>query len=77
MFDVLPGLGASFEEITADPECGRDRSLFAAGSRSVNYGSHVTFFAPIVAADGEPVIVRIVHQRRNMPTLVYFGDIGG
>lgn len=71
------GLVRTFEEITAEPERGRDRSLFAAGMRSVNYGSHVIFFARIAAADGEPVIVRIVHQRRNMPALVYFEDIGG
>ena len=71
------GLVRTFEEITADPECGRNRSLFASGLRSVNYGSHVIFFAHIAAAGGEPVIVRIVHQRRNMPALVYFEDIGG
>lgn len=71
------GLVRAFEGIVADPDGGRDRSLFAAGLRSVNYKRHVIFFARIDVADDEPVILRIVHQRRNMPALVYFEDIGG
>ena len=71
------GLVRTFEGIVAAPGGGRDRSLFAAGLRSVNYGRHVVFFARIAAADDEPVIVRIVHQRRNMPALVYYEDIDG
>ena len=62
----------AFEGIAADG--GRDRSLFAAGLRSVNYKRHVIFFARIAAAD-EPVILQLV--RRNLPALVYFEDIGG
>ena len=71
------GLVRTFDEVTADPDGGRDRSLFAAGLRSVICKRHVVFFARIAAADDEPVILRIVHQRRNMPALVYFEDIGG
>ena len=33
--------------------------------------------ARIAAADDDPVILRIVHQRRNMPALVYLEDIDG
>ena len=66
----------AFEGIAADPDGGRDRGLFAAGLRSVNYKRQVILFARIATAD-EPVILRIVHQRRNMPALVYFEDIGG
>ena len=71
------GLVRTFEGITTDPDSGRDRSLFAAGLRSVNYRRHVVFFARIAAANDEPVVLRIVHQRRNMPALVYFEDISG
>ena len=71
------GLVGTFERIAADPGSGRDRSLFAVGLRSVNYRRHVVFFARIAAAGDAPVILRIVHQRRNMPALVYFEDIGG
>ena len=66
------GLVHAFESIAANPDAGRDRSLFAAGLRSVNYRRHVIFFARIAAAGDEPVILRIVHQRRNLPALVYF-----
>ncbi len=71
------GLVRAFERIAADPDGGRDRSLFAAGLRSVDCGRHVIFFARIAAAGGEPVILRIVHRRRNMPALAYFDDIEG
>ena len=70
------GLVRAFEGIAAHPDGGRNRSLFAPDLRSVNYKLHVIFFARIAAAGDEPVIVRIVHQRRNMPALVYFEDIG-
>ncbi len=71
------GLVQTFEAIAANPDGGRDRSPFAVGLRSVNYRRHVVFFARIAAAGGEPVILRIVHQRRNMPALKYYEDIGG
>ena len=71
------GLVRAFERIAADPDGGRDRSLFAAGLRSVDCGRHVIVFARIAAAGGEPVILRIVHRRRNMPALAYFDDIEG
>ena len=70
------GLVRAFEAIAADPDGGRDRSLFAAGLRSLNYARHVIFFARIDAAGGEPVILRIVHQRHNSPALAYFDDMG-
>ena len=70
------GLVRTFEAIVADPDGGRDRSLFAPGLRSLNYRRHVVFFARIDAAGGEPVILRIAHQRRNFPALVYYEDIG-
>ena len=66
------GLVRTFEAITANPDGGRDRSLFAPGLRSLTYKRHVVFFARIAAADNEPVVLRIVHERRNMPALVYF-----
>lgn len=70
------GLVRSFERIAANPDDGRDRSLFAPGLRSLTYRRHEVFFARIAAADDAPVVLRIVHQRRNLPALVYFEDIG-
>ena len=71
------GLVRIFEAISNNPYSGRDRSLFAPGLRSLTYRRHVVFFARIAAADDEPVILRIVHERRNMPALVYFDDLKG
>ena len=71
------GMIVVFEEIMANPESGRDRSLFGPGLRSVDYRQHVIFHARIAAANDEPVILRIVHQRRNMPALNYFEALGG
>ena len=71
------GMVQAFEGIAADPDGGRDRSLFASGLRSVNYGRHVIFFARLTAAGDEPVIIRIAHQRRNFPALVYYEEISG
>ena len=71
------GLVQIFEAISNNPEGSRDRSLFAPGLRSVTYRRHVVFFARVAAADDEPVILRIVHERRNMPALDYFDDLEG
>ncbi|SMC82170.1 type II toxin-antitoxin system RelE/ParE family toxin [Primorskyibacter flagellatus] len=67
----------AFERITEDPDTGRDRSLFVPGMRSVNCQRHVIFFKRLDAAGGAAVILRIVHQRRNMPALVYYEDLDG
>ena len=71
------GLVRAFEAIASDPDGGRDRSLFAAGLRSVNHGRHVIFFARVATAGNAPVILRIVHQRRHLPALVYYEDLEG
>ena len=71
------GLVLAFEDIMANPDGGRDRSLFAPGLRSIDYEKHVIFFARVSAAENAPVILRIVHQRRNMPALTYFESLGG
>ena len=71
------GLVGTFDRIAADPDGGRDRSLFAPGLRSLTYRRHLVFFARVAAAGDAPVILRIIHQRRNLPALVYFEDIGG
>lgn len=71
------GLVRTFEGVMVNPDSGRDRSRFVPGMRSVMYGRHLIFYAPTSPADDAPVILRIVHQRRNMPALVYYEDLGG
>ena len=67
----------AFERIAQDPQSGKDRSLFATGMRSINCEKHVIFYKPLEAADGAPVILRIVHQARHMPALIYYDDLSG
>ena len=66
----------AFEGIMANPDRGRDRSLFAAGMRSVNYGGARHLFA---AQAIEPTTrvhpVGWFHQHHNMPALVYCEDL--
>lgn len=66
---------AAFERIGADPMCGRSRELFGAKMQSLPYEKHNIFFAPIEAAGGEPVILRIVHRRRHLPALIYYDGL--
>lgn len=71
------GLAHTLERIEADPDIGRDRYLFVEGMRSINFEKHTVFFKRLKAANNEPVILRIVHQRRHMPALVYYEDLDG
>lgn len=71
------GLVAVFELIAENPNAGRNRDLFKQGMRSVTYEKHVVFFAFVAKADGAPVILRIIHQRRHLPALSYYEDLDG
>lgn len=67
----------AFSRIADDPTVGRSRDLLRPGMRSVTCGKHVIFFAPVAAAGGAPVILRIVHERRNLPALAYYDHLDG
>jgi len=71
------GLANTFELIAAEPNKGRDRSLFHPNMRSMNCEKHVVFYMPIKANKNQPVILRITHQMQNMPALVYYEDLDG
>jgi toxin ParE1/3/4 len=43
--------------------------------RSLNCEKHVIFYQRLDAAKGAPVVLRIVHQRRHLPALVYYDDL--
>lgn len=68
-------LAQGFEYIAKNPEAGRDRSLFVPGMRSLNCERHVIFYQQLDAAKGAPVVLRIVHQKRHLPALVYYDDL--
>ena len=67
----------AFERITGNPKTGADRSRFVSGMRSVNFQKHVIFFKCLDSVGGAPVVLRIVHERRHMPALVYHDDLNG
>ena len=66
------GLVSAFEAIEARPDMGRDRALFVPGMRSVSAGRHVIFFKCLEAAEGRPVVLRVLHERRNLGALRYY-----
>ncbi|MFT3756221.1 MAG: type II toxin-antitoxin system RelE/ParE family toxin [Pseudoxanthomonas sp.] len=68
-------LVAAFEMISDNPDAGRDRSLFVPGMRSLNCEKHVIFYQSLEVAGGGPVILRVVHQRRYLPALIYYDDL--
>ena len=71
------GLTKAFEAISRNPEKGRSRDLFHPGLRSVNYQRHIIFYKRIVANDNLPVLLRIIHQKRYLPALIYYEDLDG
>ena len=71
------GMGAAFLRIAAEPDCGRPRDLLATGMRSLVYEKHMIFFAPVATFRGLPVILRILHQRRNLAAVAYLDDLEG
>jgi toxin ParE1/3/4 len=76
-FSYYRQIVTAFERIAEKPELGKDRSLFVSGMRSINCERHVIFFKRLDAAGGAPVVLRIIHQSRNMPALVYYDDLDG
>jgi toxin ParE1/3/4 len=71
------GLGAAFRRITTDPSCGRPRDILSPGMRSLAYEKHLIFFSPVASFGGKPVILRILHQRRNLSAVTYLDELEG
>ena len=69
------GLSVAFERIATDPQSGRQRDAIHKGLRSLSFEQHVIFFNPIIHAGGAVVIVRVIHQRRNMAALSFTDDL--
>ena len=69
------GLVTIFERVTSDKTCGRPRDALRPRMRSLDYQKHLIFFEPITHAGGAVVILRIVHQRRDIAALSYHDDL--
>ena len=68
------GIVAMFERVTVEQKCGRPRDALRPRMRSLDYQKHLIFFEPITHAGGAVVILRIVHQRRDIAALSYHDD---
>jgi len=69
----LSDIAAGFDRIAAAPARGRDRSVFLDGLRSITVKRHEVFW---VVRPEAPVVLRVVHQRRNWAALVYADRLG-
>jgi toxin ParE1/3/4 len=69
------GLSAAFEKIASDPNCGRQCERLHVGLRSLTFEQHFIFFHPIRHAGGSVVILRIVHQHRNLAALSFADEM--
>jgi len=68
-------LTEAFRRIDETPEQGRDRSLFVHGMRSIQCQRHLIFYKQVAAANDGIVVLRIVHQQRNLSALMYYDDL--
>ena len=69
--DFLEGLIEAIERLAEFPEMGRTREAFAPGLRSIRHRGYVVFY--VLEADA-PVIVAVLHERRNHAALS-FGEM--
>jgi len=65
------GLSGAFARIAEDPRVGRERDLLCKGLRSLTFEHHIIFFNPIRHADGAVIVVRIVHERRDLAAMSF------
>lgn len=66
----LRKLNAAFVRASIAPGAGQDRSSFLPGMRSVTVERHVVFYRAFGAGI---VILRVVHQRRDMAAMGFGG----
>jgi len=68
-------LAEAFQRIDEYPQHGRDRRLLVEGMRSIHCQRHLIFYKQVAAANHATVVLRIVHQQRNLPALMYYDDL--
>ena len=72
--DFLEGLIEAIERLAKFPEMGRLRDVLAPGLRSVRHRGYVIFYR---IEDGGPVVVAVLHERRNHAALDFADRIEG
>jgi len=68
-------LSSALEAIETDPNCGRPRDFILEGLRSFSFQRHIIFFLPAREPGEKVVVLRIVHERRNLAALSYSDDL--
>ena len=68
-------LGAALRQIASDPDFERPRDLLGNRIRSLTCEQHLIFFAPIPSFKEQTVVLRILHQRRNLTAVTYLDDL--
>jgi toxin ParE1/3/4 len=64
----------ALDRIAESPHCGQQRDRIGLGVRSLQVGKHLIFFASYVGYQ-EVVILRIIHQSRNLAGLRFLDDL--
>ncbi|SFP43153.1 type II toxin-antitoxin system RelE/ParE family toxin [Tranquillimonas alkanivorans] len=72
--DFLEGLIEAIERLSDFPMMGRAREAFLPGLRSLRHRGYVIFYLP--EEDG-PVILAVIHERRNQAALDFADRIEG
>jgi toxin ParE1/3/4 len=72
--DFLEGLIEAIERLAEFPMIGRPRDVFFPGLRSVRYRGFAVF---CVIEAGRPVVVAVIHERRNLAALDFADRIEG
>jgi len=72
--DFLEGLIETIEGLRDFPLRGRAREAFAPGLRSIRHRGYVIFYLP--ESEG-PVVVAVLHERRNLAALDFADRIEG
>jgi toxin ParE1/3/4 len=67
-------IAQALDRIAENPDCGQQRDRIGVGVRSLPVGKHLIFFAPFEGYE-EVVVLRIVHQSRNLAGLRFLDDI--
>ena len=69
-------IAQALDRIAGNPDCGQQRDRIGVGVRSLPVGKHLIFFASFEGYE-EVIVLRVVHQSRNLAGLRFLDDIEG
>lgn len=70
----FPAIAQALDRIAEAPDCGQLHERIGAGVRSLLVGKHLIFFASFESYE-EIIILRVVHQSRNLAGLRFLDDL--